>query len=378
MEASTQTSNIFIPSKFILLDQAQKQFYQHKPVVNFNNHFNSTSFGDKRYRNIYCVNCGEKGHVVKDCNGPITSFGIIAFKVNQGPFDEKNDKNEKLRDIVHTAKRKQRWTLNKGLNDMYPCIKFLMIQRKDTMGFIDVIRGKYPSDIEAKTRLIKVCLNEMTKTEKDNLMKKSFDELWNDLWVNHESNTFKNEYENAKRKFNQLNIKELIDHSTNYYDFQEFSFPKGRREMRETNITCAEREFCEETGYTKDEYEFLRNYPTVHEDFIGTNGVRYRHIYYVVKMKDAPRPPIFDRSNIIQAGEVQNIGWFTVDECLSIMRPYDIAKKEVVRKVHTDLLHMNYNYDCSTYYYNNGRKSIYKRPYWNTDDGRRYKPGTDY
>ena len=53
-----------------------------------------------KYRNIYCVNCGEKGHVVKDCNGPITSFGIIAFKIVESEQDEMYDKNNKLKEIL--------------------------------------------------------------------------------------------------------------------------------------------------------------------------------------------------------------------------------------------------------------------------------------
>ena len=30
---------------------------------------------------IYCGNCGEKGHIIKDCKGAITSFGIIAINL---------------------------------------------------------------------------------------------------------------------------------------------------------------------------------------------------------------------------------------------------------------------------------------------------------
>ena len=38
----------------------------------------STKFNIK---NIQCANCGDTGHIVKDCKKPITSFGIIAFKI---------------------------------------------------------------------------------------------------------------------------------------------------------------------------------------------------------------------------------------------------------------------------------------------------------
>ena len=44
--------------------------------------------------------------------------------------------------------------------------------------------------------------------------------------------------------------------------------------MKETNIICAEREFYEETGYNKSTYDFIKNYPIIQEEFIGTNNIR--------------------------------------------------------------------------------------------------------
>lgn len=312
----------------------------------------------KRHRNIYCVNCGEKGHVVKECNGPITSFGIMAFKVVRTPEEEKYDYNNELGNILKSVKDDKYIIPQKADESAqkYPKTKFLMIQRKDTMGYIDFVRGKYPEEHEAKTQLLMTFLNEMTKKEKENLLTKSFDEIWRSLWLNPESRFYRNEYESAKKKYSKLDIEELVKMSTNSYDFTELSFAKGRRNMKETNIACAEREFFEETGYDKSSYDFIKHYPTIHEEFVGTNGVRYRHIYYLVKMKEHIPPPRIDKTNIVQMGEVKNIGWFTVDECLSLIRPYDIAKKDVIRKVNSDLNKMNGVYECSNFYYNSRNK----------------------
>jgi|688.fasta_scaffold01547_8 8-oxo-dGTP pyrophosphatase MutT (NUDIX family) len=298
-----------------------------------------------KYRNIYCVNCGEKGHVVKDCHGPITSFGIIAFKVVDNNTNQIHDKNSKLVNILSSVKQ-----IN--TTNTYPKTKFLMIQRKDTMGFTDFVRGKYPDDQLESKKILPIFLNEMTEQEKQSLLTKSFDEIWRTLWVNHDSKCFKNEYEYAYRKFQKLDIPNLIqEFGKSNFTFQEFGFPKGRRNMKETNIACAEREFFEETGYDKNCYDFIKNYPTIHEEFVGTNGVRYRHIYYLVKIKDDAPPAKIDYKNKIQTGEVQNIGWFTYDECMSVIRPYDIAKKQVIKKVYDDLLVMKDNYVCSNFYY---------------------------
>ena len=302
----------------------------------------------KRLKNIYCVNCGEKGHIVRECYAPVTSFGIIAFKVIGSKEQELGDVNVNIRSILDELEIKE--------NETYPKIKFLMIQRKDTMGFIDFVRGKYPSNENEKKKAIDICLGEMTYSEKNTLLKKSFDEIWKDLWNNHDSKCFKNEYEVAKRKFESLPIETLVKNSLSSFTFQEFGFPKGRRNMKETNIGCAEREFQEESGYDKSCYEFLKYYPTIQEEFIGTNGITYRHIYYLVKMKSDVTPPKVDFKNKVQTGEVQNIGWLTYSECISVIRPYDTAKIEIVKKVYNDLVKMNGKYETSSIY------QIYRKP----------------
>lgn len=315
-----------------------------------NNFYNNQKHQGNSYqnnlRNIFCVNCGEKGHVVKDCCGPITSFGIIAFKKVNNEYEEKYDTNDILKNILKTE--------HFNIKEKYPKIKYLMIQRKDTMGYIDFVRGKYDNRQgfeDIKYKKINVCLEEMTKKEKETLLTKDFDFIWNNLWVNHDSRCYKNEYELAKRKFNNLDIPNLVRNSTTSYSFQEFGFPKGRRNMKETNIACAEREFYEETGYNKECYDFIKGYPKITEEFMGTNDVPYRHIYYLVKMRDNVHAPKIDLYNKVQTGEVRNIGWFTLNESLLLIRPYDTAKKNVIQKVHDDIINMNDNFNCSKIFY---------------------------
>jgi 8-oxo-dGTP pyrophosphatase MutT (NUDIX family) len=303
---------------------------------------------DNYRKNVICANCGIKGHIVRDCKEPITSFGIIAFKVVNSPEEEIGDTNEeidKITDTLPTIKSSSK------LLPVYPKIKFLMIQRKDTMGYIDLIRGKYSSTNEAeKWKKIKVCLNEMTFEEKENLKTLDFDTIWGNLWINHSSRCFKNEYELAKKKYSQLDLPTLINNSHTEYTYSEFSFAKGRRNMKESNIFCAEREFKEETCYTKKSYEFINNYPIIQEEFTGTNDVRYRHTYYLVKMKNPVPHPKIDITNKLQTGEVKNIGWFTFEHCKALIRPYDIAKKNVLEKVYSDILKMNFKFQCSDYF----------------------------
>lgn len=308
--------------------------YDNKYIFNNNSHTNHTKRYNLYKKNIFCVNCGEKGHIVKECKAPITSYGIIAFKINNSHQDETNDKNNDLMEILNSES-----IIDNDHN--YPKIKFLMIQRKDTIGYIDFIRGKYTD--------IKTCINEMTQNEKINLLTKTFDELWNDLWICNKSheNFYKQEYNQAKKKFNQIDIHTLIKNSDDSkFKYQEFGFPKGRRDIKERDYECAIRELKEETGYDETSYNFIKDYPTIEEQFKGTNGIMYKHVYYLVKMKESclNSPIVIDSNNIIQASEVKNVGWFSYNECLSLIRPYDTEKKNILIKLYNDLINMNNNY----------------------------------
>lgn len=314
----------------------------------------------KKYRNVCCVNCGLRGHIVKDCTESITSFGIIAFKQIKNVSEETYDLSDSLKEILKSVVN------SKYKLPIFPKTKFLMIQRKDTMGYIDFIRGKYSNaDKNVQNKLLRTWLDEMIEDEKKNLLHKSFDELWDELWVNKNSKTYKNEYHNAKMKYELLDVKSLVSESSTKYNFQEFGFPKGRRNMRERNYECAKREFYEETGYDESHYTLIDSYPEIVEEFVGTNGISYKHVYYLVQMKDNLPPPKVDANNILQIGEVQNVGWFTFDECMSLIRPYDVAKQRVLTKVYEDIKnekHIDYkqNFYNSSYYvkyrYNNSFK----------------------
>jgi len=80
------------------------------------------------------------------CKSPITSYGVIAFRENQ----TQNNRRE-----------------------------YLLIRRKDTLGFVDFMRGKY--SIYNKEYILNM-IKQMTNTEKSRLISEPFSKLWDDLW----------------------------------------------------------------------------------------------------------------------------------------------------------------------------------------------------
>jgi len=255
----------------------------------------------------YCGNCGKTGHIYKHCLAPIISMGIVLTK----------KKNELL---------------------------FLLIQRKDTLGFVEFMRGKYNLE---NVDYIKNLLSIMTKTERQNILNFDFDDLWNKLWMNKPNNQYFNEYENSKMKFYKLkigyrfedkfiNFEELNNVVECIYLTPEWGFPKGRRNLYESDLNCAKREFQEETGINEIDYNLL-NAPCVSELFYGTNNIRYKHIYYLAHT-DKDLKVSLDKNNKDQITEISNIAWYNYNDAMNIIRPYNIEKKNALKKINEYLL----------------------------------------
>jgi len=244
--------------------------------------------------------------------------------------------------------------------------KFLMIRRKDTLGFMDFMRGKY--SIYNKEYIINL-LNEMTVDEKEKLLKYDFHTLWSELWLNNQTiQSVKIEpvkmrlFEKVGRKdkeqlcktdeivshekYNALvhgimnqtdsyTLVQLIEESNlhSQWDQAEWGFPKGRRNHNENDIACAIREFVEETGYSHKHLYSIDNIQPFEEIFMGSNYKSYKHKYFLMKfngnIKDI-HP--YDKS------EVSKIEWKTYQECIDSIRDYNLEKKRVISHIHNCLM----------------------------------------
>ena len=268
----------------------------------------------ERMKTIYCGNCGNLGHTYKKCRHPIISCGIILFTINDN-YDNNYDK-----------------------------YKFLLIRRKDTLGYIEFLRGKY--DLNDHDYIIKL-LNMMTLCEIEKILKVEFQDLWNRLWLNRNVKQYQSEYNNAYNKFNNLKnsdsnlLNELVKKANIIYTEKEWGFPKGRRNLKESDYNCAIREFEEEIGIKRNTYDVLRNIKPIEEVFIGSNGIKYKHIYYIAKIRDY-RNFYIDPLNKNQISEIGKIEWFTINKAKEKIRPYNIEKKEVLDKVLKLLVSNNY------------------------------------
>tara|TARA_B100001287_G_scaffold276605_1_gene288132 strand:+ start:3004 stop:3807 length:804 start_codon:yes stop_codon:yes gene_type:complete len=252
----------------------------------------------------YCNNCGKNGHLYHQCKLPITSIGIVAFRIKE------------------------------------TIPEFLMIRRKDTLGHVDFMRGKYT--LQNKEYILNM-LNQMTIEEKECLKKYTFNELWTKVWGGCDiSSQYKNEENISREKYNELKkgvsfdgkiytLESLIEESNKNHIWEEceWGFPKGRRNNKESDYDCAIREFSEETGYESKILENLQNIIPYEEIFTGSNYKSYKHKYFLmyVDYNKSLTPCKFEKS------EVSKMEWKNYENSMNSIRNYNVEKKRVLSKI---------------------------------------------
>ena len=260
-------------------------------------------------KSIICNNCGMKGHMQRECRNPVLSYGNLIFR---------KDKEEP---------------------------EILMVQRKDSLCYIEFIRGKY--DV-FNIDYIQILVDKFTVDEKRKIINNSFDELWSTLWMIDIDDIQKcNDYAKGADKFKRLsdgfhfkkkdifiNLKYFVDNSKTNYLMTEWEFPKGRRNHRETDLECAKREFQEETNYKCDDYTLIQNIDTFTEEFTGENKVRYKYIYYIGYLINFEKDVFIDEENKDQFNELKDIRWLTKSDALNILRNYHYTRVNIINEIY--------------------------------------------
>ena len=276
---------------------------------------NTLKLSSSTNNNGICSNCEKFGHFSYQCNYPTVSYGMIVYRRNK-----------------ETQKR-----------------EYLMICRKDSFGYVDFIRGKYALSDLAHVRHI---IREMSQNEHEKIKQaECFSKLWYDFWnVSITKNSHKHEERMARQKYDLLkkgiaygsneknvyiSLDDIIDESSSFED-PEWEFPKGRKELKESELECALREFEEETGISKLSVRLIENLLGFDENYIGTNYLAYKHRYFLAEYSNDQEE--YDNEELFmkfQKNEVSKMKWKSLDQCLSDIRPYHLEKKRILKKIDT-------------------------------------------
>nr|QBK86566.1 MAG: NUDIX hydrolase [Marseillevirus LCMAC102] len=229
-----------------------------------------------------CQNNFKSRRKSKKCNQPITSYGLLLFSYeNETPV-------------------------------------FLLYQRRDTFEYMDFLRGIWNSESQ-----FPVLFSLMSYEERKRIREYTFQELWDDLWVDKHGHIYQDGYPKAKKKYDSIRdrIPFLLDTISSYICEPPWGFPKGKKNgYYEIPINCALREFNEETKLSTDSIIIIKPDPFI-EQFKGSNGKTYATHYFLAEMpkplksQSCPTPRCIRKQTISE--EASKVEWFKVDEACS-------------------------------------------------------------
>lgn len=266
--------------------------------------------------NSLCSNCGKNGHSFRQCNEPVLSYGIIVMRFTN-----------------------PEWTLEKTLCNGLATLngtegageaQILMVQRKDSLRFVEFVRGKY---LLKDQEYIKQLLSNMTEVERALIRESTFPQLWNHVWGTPNPRSYRSDFEQSQEKFNQLKrdslLEKLLDETTPLYATPEWGFPKGRRNLYESDVDCAVRECAEETDLQRHQLMLFDGIEPLCETFYGDNKVFYSHKYYIAMVAPGTEVAI-NPLNPHMSREIGAIEWLKLEDALSRIRPENLEKRELL------------------------------------------------
>lgn len=353
-----------IPTNDLRSQRSQKSQRYQKSQLDFNHNYYSCTRKYQHNKKIICSNCRKVGHKKKDCPYPITSYGVITLSF---PFDISSF--YKYTEPHQVQAFYTRFEINllgslqieigdelfdKYLKFVDKNLKFLLIRRRNSISYIEFIRGNY--DLEDREYIIQL-LKDMSVSELESIKNESiknpdqnFSQLWKNLWNEPSEivDLHKNNLIRSRNKFRELvngytnnsdktyNLKELIDNVKFFWKEPEWGFPKGRRNSNETEWKCANREFQEETDLSDEDY-FVLDCNTIYEKFQAINRQNYKHVYYIGQTYKNELALNINPTNRNQYNEVGDIRWLSFFEARNHIRKYSKAKLMLLSKLYNVL-----------------------------------------
>lgn len=207
----------------------------------------------------------------------------------------------------------------------------VVVQKRNTYEYMDFVLRHYNRNDD--NRILEL-FNGMTVDEKMIILSRDFGLMWYKAWlINPESIHIPVEKQPSKQEYDKYSqckkyyekafcqdrgkrLEMLINKSHNSNG--KWEIPKGRKtqsdgQSPEMDITCAVREFFEETGITPHEYNLLAD---VEPKKIITNDNKYRYIsyYYIAIANDIFQLPKMMLTDNQLLTEIVDIRLMTINE----------------------------------------------------------------
>ena len=228
-------------------------------------------------------------------------------------------------------------------------IRYLLIKRKESVGYVDLIRGSY------KESQLFFIVQDLTNEERERLLKYDFDDLWDDMGLNRNN---KEAYEYAKSVYScvksHLPLLFSLIPTADPDGMNLWLFPKGKLNFgydeelfmddlvttQESPFECALREFKEETNGMdiRVSAKLLCCEPVV-ERYLGSNSKHYQTNYFIFGSNTLPDLNKLEKriTNIreVSCGEVEEVKWVPIDEIHNYLKPERVKLVEYIENNNT-------------------------------------------
>ena len=238
-------------------------------------------------------------------------------------------------------------------------VRYLIIQRKDSVGYVDLIRGTY------RESQLFFMIQDLPLRERERLLNHNFEDLWKDFHLKGPDyeNKLGEGFEYAKGVFQKIQpyISDLFKFIPpadpegknlwlfpkgklnwsfeDMFDAEENSTEAVPKLSPESPFDCALREFREETnGHEIRESGKLLFADPVVERFLGSNSKNYQTNYFVFQTDTLPKIKESERRATgireISLGEVEKCCWVELEELSKHLRP---ERLELIRYIEDNL-----------------------------------------
>lgn len=182
------------------------------------------------------------------------------------------------------------------------CAFYHVFRRRNTIEYDILIQG-----FSQKNQLYDL-ISLLSRDERDRIIAHSWEEIWDDYWIDHTIPQYSNLKAQSRRRFDE--IKELLilldDDMPCKIQERPFIFPKGKPDRKETGFETALREAREETKSSFSTGELYFNSPIV-QHYVGSDDRSYTDYYYVWSQTSLYTCPRIRLSNVGSPSEARRL-----------------------------------------------------------------------
>ena len=204
----------------------------------------------------------------------------------------------------------------------------ILVRGRYSYEYAEFVHGKYA---QKNIRAVSALLDAMSINERLDIYSLNFNQMWYRIWLTakrseHYNKKFAKFQTAWMRDDNGEYLRRLVQASSTNPGFCQqqsggvrWEFPKGRRlSNREPDLNCAIREFEEETGIAKQDYQILPGFKR-RVSYIHM-GVRYVNVYYIAIARRRLTPYI-DLKSLDQVAEIFEVRWMDIEQIRLIDTP---------------------------------------------------------